>query len=114
MRTTFHKLLYLTFLSAFMFNVQAVEVNALFSDHMVLQRDTPTKIWGQGAAGEKVSVTLGSQSKETITDENGQWALKLDPTEAGGPHRLIIKGNNTITTQLCILWGSATWGIIAC
>ena len=97
MRTTFHKLLYLTFLSAFMFNVQAVEVNALFSDHMVLQRDTPTKIWGQGAAGEKVSVTLGSQSKETITDENGQWALKLDPTEAGGPHRLIIKGNNTIT-----------------
>jgi len=31
----------------------------LFSDHMVIQRETEIRIWGWADAGEKISVSLG-------------------------------------------------------
>ena len=40
-----------------------VRLPALFSDHMVLQRDAPVPVWGRGDAGEKVTVEFGGQTK---------------------------------------------------
>ncbi|MDQ2654845.1 MAG: hypothetical protein M3Z20_17565, partial [Chloroflexota bacterium] len=34
----------------------------VFSDHMVLQRRQPNKVWGKAAPGENVSVTIGTQA----------------------------------------------------
>jgi len=36
-----------------------VRLPAIFSDHMVLQRDRPLNIWGWGEPGENVRVSLG-------------------------------------------------------
>lgn len=74
-----------------------VSVSNTFSDHMVLQRDQPIPIWGKAAAGEKVSVTLGSQSQSATTAANGQWKAQFDPMPAQGPLTLVMKGNNTVT-----------------
>ena len=68
-----------------------VKPHALFTDHMVLQRDKPVKVWGTAANGEKVTVRLGDQSAETTT-QDGKWQVELKPMAAGGPHMLRIEG----------------------
>ena len=35
-----------------------VTLPAVFSDHMVLQRDTPQHVWGTAEAGEKIKVSF--------------------------------------------------------
>ena len=69
----------------------------LFTDTMVIQRDTQAPVWGTGDAGEKVTVK-GSwgASAATTTDKDGKWQLKLQTPPAGGPHTITLKGNNTI------------------
>lgn len=69
---------------------------ALISDHMVLQRDQPARIWGWANPGESVAVTLGDQRKETAADTAGKWAVLLDPLPAGEGKTLTIKGDNEI------------------
>ena len=73
---------------------------ALFTDHMVIQRETQAPVWGSADAGEKVSVT-GSwgESAATTADASGKWMVKLKTPEAGGPHTLTLKGNNTVTIK---------------
>lgn len=76
--------------------VRAVSTGAIFGSHMVLQRQTPIPVFGTGANGESVTVTLGVQSKVT-TVANGAWKVSLEAMEAGGPYALTIKGNSTLT-----------------
>lgn len=56
----------------------------LFTDHMVIQRETQAPVWGTADAGEKVSVT-GSwgESAATTADASGKWMVKLKTPEAG-------------------------------
>jgi len=80
------------------FNVSFGDVSlpSIFSDNMVLQRDIETKIWGWADPGEKVIVNINRHSKSTKTDNNGSWAVKLEPMEAGGSFELLIEGKNLI------------------
>ena len=74
----------------------AVATGAVFGSHMVLQREAPIPVFGTAANGEAVSVTLGTQTKNT-TAANGSWKINLDAMPAGGPYTLTIKGTNTVT-----------------
>lgn len=74
-----------------------VKVPALFTPHMVLQRDQKDKVWGTAAPGEEVTVKLADQTKTAKADDAGKWSVLLDPLPAGGPHTLTIAGKNTIT-----------------
>jgi sialate O-acetylesterase len=73
-----------------------VKLPRIFSDNMVLQRETPVKIWGWADPGERVRVNIINQTKSTRTDRNGKWSVTLDPLKAGGPVELTIQGKNTI------------------
>jgi sialate O-acetylesterase len=72
-----------------------VKPNALFTDHMVLQRDKPVKVWGTADSGETIKVTLGEQTVEADA-KDGNWQVELKPIPAGGPHTLTIEGRNKI------------------
>lgn len=76
----------------------AVELNSLFSDHMVLQRDKALPVWGTGRDGEEVEVKLGEQSAKT-TVTNGKWRVDLQPLPAGGPLTLTVTGDNALTVN---------------
>lgn len=76
-----------------------VKVPALFTDHMVLQRDIPVVVWGTAAKGEEVAVSVASLEGKTTADADGNWKVKLDALPAGGPHRLVIKGQNEIAIE---------------
>lgn len=70
----------------------------MFQDHMVLQEGTAVPVWGTAAPGEHVQVALAGQTAETTAGADGAWKVTLNLHGlAGGPYRLSIAGNNTIT-----------------
>jgi len=76
-----------------------VRLPAIFSDHMVLQRETAVPIWGWADPGEVVTLTIAGQTKTTTTDATGKWSVKLDKLSAREPLTLIVKGRNTLTVN---------------
>ena len=88
--------LLLTFFT-FCLAIQAkVTLPHIFSDNLVLQRETAIPVWGWANAGEKITVLFNKQTISAIANANGKWSLKLKSEKAGGPFELIVKGENTI------------------
>jgi sialate O-acetylesterase len=75
----------------------AVQLSNLFSDHAVLQRDRPVRIWGWGQAGENVTVHFHGQTVTTQADPVGYWEAWLKPESAGGPYTLTVSSDSTAT-----------------
>ncbi|MBS0422703.1 MAG: beta galactosidase jelly roll domain-containing protein [Proteobacteria bacterium] len=81
---------------------QPLQLNALFQDHAVLQRDRPIPVWGQAPAGETVTVSLQAaagtpRTAQAKTDVDGHWSASLPATEAGGPFELTAKTSSGAT-----------------
>lgn len=74
-----------------------VRLAALFTDHMVLQRDMKVPVWGWAAPGDRITVAMAGQSVAAKADGDGKWMVRLAPLSAGGPYALTVAGRNTIT-----------------
>src|ERR1700738_609400 len=77
-----------------------VRLPALISDHMMVQRDLPVKIWGDADAGEEVSVTFDKAKATVKADGLGRWIAVLPPMTAGGPFDLTI--NTTVIKDVLV------------
>lgn len=87
-------------LAALVPNAQAdVKVPALFTDHMVLQRDLANPVWGTADPGEEVTVSIGEQTVSAKTGDDGKWKVKLAPLKVGGPYTLSISGKNKLEIE---------------
>jgi sialate O-acetylesterase len=74
----------------------AVQVNALFSDHAVLQRGKPIPVWGLAAPGEKIKAEFGGQTQSTTTAPDGKWSVTFSPLEASSESRVLtIQGDQS-------------------
>ena len=60
---------------------------AVFSDHMVLQREQPVPVWGKADPNAVVTVEFAGQKKTTTADRGGLWMVKLDPLKASSKAR---------------------------
>jgi sialate O-acetylesterase len=69
-----------------------VSLPAVFSDHMVLQREMSVPVWGKASPGERITVTFRTQTKSTVADAGGKWKVVLDALEASGPDELVVRG----------------------
>ncbi len=77
-----------------------VRLPAIFSSHLLLQRDVENPLWGTADPDEKLSVKLDDLSIAAQAGPDGHWAVKLPATAAGGPHKIVIEdsaGDNKIT-----------------
>ncbi|WP_345953986.1 sialate O-acetylesterase [Mucilaginibacter sp. PAMB04168] len=74
-----------------------VRLPRLVSDGMVIQRNQKVHLWGWATPGETVTVWFNRQVVKQNTAANGRWDIYLQPMQAGGPHTLTVKGQNTIT-----------------
>ncbi|MBW8847585.1 MAG: hypothetical protein JF607_21680 [Burkholderiales bacterium] len=72
-----------------------VRLAEVFGDHMVLQRDRPLRVWGQATPGKTLTVDLGGRTGTARVGADGRWRVQLAPLPAGGPHRLIVRGDGT-------------------
>ncbi len=67
---------------------------AIFSDHMVLQRDKVVPVWGWADPGEEVTIEFAGQKKVAKADALGRWSARLDPMPASAEGRkLMIRGS---------------------
>lgn len=73
-----------------------VRLSPVFGEHMVLQRDRPLNLWGTATPGQTLAVALGSRQASARVGADGRWRVRLAPLPAGGPHRLVVKGDQTV------------------
>ena len=66
---------------------RALSLNPLFSDHMVLQRDSPVPVWGAATPGARIAVSFAGQNKAATADASGQWRVTLDKLKASATAR---------------------------
>lgn len=70
-----------------------LKLSALFTDHMVLQRDIAVPVWGWTNPGEEVAVEFAGQKKTTRADGEGKWQVKLDPLTTSAESRELKAGS---------------------
>jgi sialate O-acetylesterase len=84
-----------------------VRLPALVGSHMVLQRDTPARVWGWATPGEAVTVALGTARAEAKAADDGRWSVDLPAQPAGGPFTLTVSGRNKIVLE--DVWVGEVW-----
>jgi sialate O-acetylesterase len=90
------RLIFFFILSVSIVSFGQIKLPKLISDGMILQRNTPVKIWGWAAKNEKVSVRFIDSTYTTIASEDGKWNVQLKKYKEGGPYEMVIKGSNLI------------------
>ncbi len=76
-----------------------VKLPALFGDHMVMQQGVPLHVWGWAQPDEAVNVEFRGQKVSTTTNQDGGWEAWLNPSDAGGPYKIMLQGSNNITLE---------------
>ena len=69
-----------------------VELPAIFGDHMVIQRNSKTGLWGTAKPSTQVSVTTSwdGQVYDVMSDAAGKWKTEISTPSAGGPYTITI------------------------
>ena len=80
-----------------------LKIAGVFSDHMVLQRETSAPIWGWADPGKKVTVTPSWDNKKYVGNagEDGRWEVRMATPSAGGPYTVSISAGKrgSVTLQ---------------
>ena len=86
--------------------VDYLSLPSVFSDHMVLQRETKVSFWGKSNPNEKIEIK-GSwgKSSSVIADNYGEWVLKLDTPSAGGPYEVVVNDSKNSIIYKDVLIG---------
>ncbi len=86
-----------------------LKLPAVFSDHMVLQRNKRISVWGH-SDGKKVSIRLiddkNTELCREITEvDDGEWFTYLSPLNAGGPYLMEIKSGQDVVCYEDVMIG---------
>ncbi|MDP5121477.1 MAG: sialate O-acetylesterase [Spirosomaceae bacterium] len=89
------------------FTVSAqLKVAQIFSNHSVLQRDQPVKIWGNALPNSNVNVSFLNQNVNATADNSGKWLVTLNAMSANKtPQMLSVKSGPQIIILNDILVG---------
>ena len=84
------------------------QLDRVFQNGAVLQRELPHRIYGGGDAGKLVSVNFAGVKSSTKVDTDGQWVIEIPPLEPGGPYSLkVAYGEDTI--RIDSMWVGDVW-----
>ena len=70
--------------------VADISLPKIFSDHMVLQRNSKVKIWGSADANQKLKIKFAEKEVKTTADNRGNWIAYITTPGSGGPYELEI------------------------
>lgn len=73
-----------------------VELPSIFSDNMVLQRNSSVRVWGRVRSNAVVAVKADWHKGNTVStaDDKGYWETKIPTPEAGGPYSITISSGD--------------------
>jgi sialate O-acetylesterase len=77
---------------------ETLSLPQFFSDHMVLQREVPSVVWGNAAPNTEVKVSFKGNSGKVTSDEQGNWrtAVVTGAADAKGAELVITSGEEKI------------------
>mgnify|MGYP006144213019 CR=1 FL=1 len=80
---------------------QDFRLASLFTDHGVLQRETPVPIWGWAKPGQKVVVRFAGQVSEATAKADGSWRVDLKPLAINreGTDLVVVAGSESKTLK---------------
>ena len=80
---------------------KGIQLSSLFSDGMVLQRETEVPVWGWGPAGSEIEVRFKGQISTACCDDEGKWMVRLSPHPASSdPADMTIQmGSDSVTIR---------------
>jgi sialate O-acetylesterase len=79
---------------------------AILGDHMVVQSDTPVRVWGWARPGDTVNISLGRAAASAKADDQGAWSAELEKLPASDtPLELVVKDATTTLTVRDVLVG---------
>ena len=86
-----------------------VTLPKMFSDGMVMQRETNANLWGTAKASATVSITTSWDGKtySAKAGKDGKWKTSVPTPKAGGPYRITLSdGEETVLDNILIgeLW----------
>ena len=67
-----------------------ISLAKIFSDHMVLQRNSPVKVWGTADPGDKLVIKFNDTTTTASVDPQGRWSTLIKTPDAGGPYELEV------------------------
>ena len=78
-----------------------LSLNRIFTDYMVLQRNEPVTIWGEGKPGSEVEVVFAKTMVKTQVAADATWSLKLPAqhTNLTGQQLRVYSGNEEILLE---------------
>ena len=59
-----------------------LELPQIFGEGMIFQQGKPVPVWGKSAKHDRISIRLGTQTRETDCDENGCFKTEFPPMES--------------------------------
>jgi sialate O-acetylesterase len=71
-----------------------LKMPAVFTDHMVMQRNRPIPIYGTANRNQNVEVVFNGKKLITKSNAAGKWELFFPAMAHGGPYELVIKSND--------------------
>ena len=79
----------------------------LFSDDMILQRESQVPIWGLASPNEKVTIlsSWNNKTASTKADNQGNWIVKIETPLAGGPYEINISSGDSVLNYSNVLIG---------
>ncbi len=66
---------------------------AIIGDHMVLQQEASTPIWGWADPGEKIDVRIGKHRVRTKAGDGGEWRVNVPPLPVGATYEMTVSGS---------------------
>ena len=96
-----------------------VPLARIFRSHMVLPARRAAADLGMGRSGRTCDGAPGGKRSRDRCRRDGAWQVRLPALPAGGPHELIVTGNNTVKLDdmltgevwLCSGQSNMEWGV---
>ena len=89
-----------------------MKLAALFSHHMVLQRDMPIPVWGWAQPGSEVAVELAGHCSLAIAGADGKWMARLPSlpaTAANESHTLTARTQGEAVVEITDVLVDEVW-----
>jgi len=77
----------------------------VFTDHAVLQRGQPIRVWGQAPPNAAVAIDLSGTNATAIADTQGRWSAALPAREPGAPLTLTVRAGGETQALTDLLMG---------
>ena len=78
-------------------STSSLQLPSILGDHMVLQQNSNSKVWGWAEPKQVVKVTTSwnQETYSTHADQQGRWELSVATGKAGGPYTISIQAEET-------------------